>query len=149
MSPIRSCPRALFPLWDRCILSGVRVGVEYTILQSKIAVFPLTPTSELQLDLMDLPIPINIIPCYQKVQGNHYPHSWSFHQSPQGPEVSFDCPQASVISSPPAWKTKVDSNQRALLTGEFVSNVPHLSPWETADIPGSGVHSAYWTLCTP
>lgn len=61
-------------------------------------IFPIAPTSESHIDLMDLPTPINIISYYQKDQGNDCPRSWSFYQLSQGPEISLDSPWISLLS---------------------------------------------------
>lgn len=47
----------------------------------------MTPTSESHVNLMDLPIPINIFSWYQKDWGNHYLCSVYFYQFSWGHEV--------------------------------------------------------------
>lgn len=72
----------------------------------------MTPTSEPHVNLLDLPIPINTISCYQKDWGNHYLCSISPYRLSWDPEVSSECPQSFICYCEQPIMT---SNQRASL----------------------------------
>lgn len=122
--PHCSCARTPFPTWERLIPSGVsRSAVDKSSCGQNPLNFSIDTTWEPHVNPMELPVPINIIPCYWKDQGNHSLCSWSLHQLSQGLEVSFDLPLFVVLLLP-VWTTNSRQYSEGLSRLEFSSNVP-------------------------
>lgn len=89
-----SCARALFSLWDRCILPRVnRPEVEQISHGQQIQNF----STDTNFGAMHWPDrSAYSFCCYWKNWGDHHLYSWFLYQSSQSPDISSDCTLTSI-----------------------------------------------------